>query len=193
MRATVDSAFGDPSSALEPGERPMPEPGPGQARADVLCMDCGLCCDGTFFGSVVVAEDERERLARVRLVVVERDGSPVMAQPCSALRGSLCDAYADRPAACATYACVLRKQVSAGTRSLAEARGEITTVRTLLATVRSELGIPESGSIWEGILALEEPPPDEASRYGPAIEAVGTLLERARASFEPAFAGGGRR
>lgn len=156
-------------------------------------MDCGLCCDGTFFGSVVVAEEERERLARVRLVVVERDGAPVMAQPCSALRGCLCDAYADRPGACATYECVLRKQVSAGARSLADGRAEIAAVRGLLATLRSALGIAEQGSIWEGILSLEEPPPEEAARYEPAIAALGALLERTRSSFEPAFAGGGRR
>lgn len=32
MRAAVYSSFGDPSSVLELGERPMPEPGPGQVR-----------------------------------------------------------------------------------------------------------------------------------------------------------------
>ena len=32
----------------------------GEAReaSETLCKECGLCCDGTFFGSVVIASDE---------------------------------------------------------------------------------------------------------------------------------------
>ena len=168
------------------------------ADGDALCTDCGLCCDGTFYGSVVVAAEETERLARVGLPVVQNEGSCTMAQPCTALRGRLCDAYADRPSACAAYECELRKRVNAGACSLAEAQEPIAAMRALLATIRQAFEIREGDSIWEKILTLEEPATPEAAalavvRYGPAIAAVGELLTLGRASFEPRFAGGGSR
>jgi Fe-S-cluster containining protein len=171
---------------------------PVSAEADALCTDCGLCCDGTFYGSVVVAEDEAARLGRVGLRVLQYDGACGMPQPCTALRGCLCDVYADRPRACAAYECELRKSVKAGEQPLEDARAKIAAMRALLATIRAGFEIPDGGSIWETILSLEEPTTPEAARaaalrYGPAIEAVGALLALGRASFEPRFAGGGSR
>ena len=163
-----------------------------------LCTDCGLCCDGTFYGSVVVASEEMGRLERVGLRVLPNEGACSMAQPCTALRGRLCQAYADRPSACGAYECELRKGVNAGARRLEDARKDIATMRALLATIREGFEIPDGGSIWEKILTLEEPATPEAAaqavvRYGPAIEAVGQLLTLGRAAFEPRFAGGGSR
>jgi len=167
-------------------------------ETDALCTDCGLCCDGTFYGSVVVAAAETDRLARVGLRVLQNVGGGTMAQPCTALRGCLCDVYADRPSSCAAYECQLRKRVNAGDCSLEEARSKIAAMRGLLATIREGFEIPEAGSIWEKILTLEEPTSPEAAalavvRYGAAIQAVGALLELGRAAFEPRFAGGGTR
>ena len=161
-------------------------------------MDCGLCCDGTFYGSVVVAAGERERLGRVGLRVVQQEGALAMPQPCGALRGCLCAAYADRPSACAAYECLLRKSLAAGECSLAEARAKVALIRALLATIREGFDGPPGTSIWEKILSLETPATAEeaaiaARDYAGAIEAVGTLLELGRASFEPRFAGGASR
>jgi len=161
-------------------------------------MQCGLCCDGTFFGSVVVAESERPRLDRVGLRIVDQDGSPSMPQPCGALRGCLCAAYADRPTACAEYQCSLRKAVSAGEKSLEAALADVAKMHSLLTTIREAFDCPPSTSIWERILALEEPTTaegrDVAVRdYAGAIDAVSRLLELGRSTFEPRFAGGGSR
>jgi Fe-S-cluster containining protein len=169
----------------------MPDP-------DVLCMDCGLCCDGTFYGSVVVAMDERERLGRVGLPVIQHEAVLSMPQPCGALRGCLCSVYADRPSACAAYECMLRKSVAAGECSLDDARSKVATMRRLLATIREGFECPPETSIWQKILSLEEPTsPEEAAiaarDYAAAIDAVGALLELGRAAFEPRFAGGGAR
>ena len=168
------------------------------ADGDALCTDCGLCCDGTFYGSVVVRAEETERLSRVGLEVLRNEGACSMAQPCAALRGRLCDAYADRPSACAAYECELRKRVNAGDLQLEDARTTIAAMQTLLETIRQGFEIPDGGSIWEKILTLEEPATPEAAalavaKYGPAIEAVGKLLTLGRAAFEPRFAGGGSR
>lgn len=162
-------------------------------------MQCGLCCDGTFYGSVVIAGGERSRLDRVGLRIVSDDqGGATMAQPCSALRGCLCAVYAERPSACAEYQCSLRKKVSAGDGALTDALASVRRMRELLATIRGGFDCPESMSIWERILAMDEPKtPEEASaaalRYADAITAVSELLALGRAAFEPRFAGGGSR
>ena len=160
-----------------------------------LCMQGGLCCNGTFYGSVVVAAGERARLERVGLRVIASGDKQSMPQPCTALRGSLCSAYADRPAACASYECSLRKRVTAGECTLDEALAQVSRMHALLGAIRAAFEVPATASIWERILALETPAPaDEsalADKYGAAVEAVGELLELGRARFEPRFAGGG--
>lgn len=191
-----------PAKRLLSGEA-LPVVGLGTSAADAqtlaLCMQCGLCCDGTFYGSVVIASDEKERLGRVDLHVVQQDdGSTTMAQPCSALRWCLCSVYADRPASCAKYECSLRKKLSAGGCTLEEAIAKVEKMRELLAAIRSAFDCPPTTSIWERILSLEEPTTDEgklvaARDYARAIEAVAELLEVGRADFEPRFAGGGSR
>ncbi len=170
----------------------------GVAEANALCMQCGLCCDGTFYGSVVIAEAEAPRLERVGLRIVQSDGAAVMPQPCSALRGCLCAVYEERPSACARYECTLRKKVGAGEDSLEDATAKVTKMRELLAAIRGALDCPETVSIWKRILEMEEPKtPDEArvasQRYEGMIAAVSELLALGRAAFEPRFAGGGSR
>lgn len=160
-------------------------------------MECGLCCDGTFFGSVVVADDERERLRRVGLRVVEGDGGPSMPQRCSALRGSVCSAYPDRPKACRDYECSLRESFLAGSTSEEAARACLTRMHVLLTTIRRAFDLAEGTSLWDVIVLISEPSSvDPRSPGGQSldrgIEAVSELLELARVVFEPAFLGGGR-
>jgi Fe-S-cluster containining protein len=162
-------------------------------------MDCGLCCDGTLFGSVVVAAEEREKLGRIGLRIVDRDGALQMSQGCSALRGCLCSVYADRPGACVRYECEQRKSVIAGTTSEGQARGNVARMRTLLATIREAFDLPATTSVWEAILALEASVSYEQAtaaarkKYDTGIDAVTELLTLGRTAFEPAFAGGGGR
>jgi Fe-S-cluster containining protein len=168
--------------------------------ADVLCTQCGLCCDGTFYGSVVIASGETARLERIGLRVVrdEEGRAATMPQPCSALRGCLCAVYEERPTACAAYQCSLRRAVLSDECTLHDAVTNVTKMRELLATIRAAFECSETTSIWERILAMEEPKtPEEAAlasaKYGAAIRAVGELLAVGRAAFEPRFAGGGTR
>ncbi|MEZ4406374.1 MAG: YkgJ family cysteine cluster protein [Polyangiales bacterium] len=68
-----------------------------------LCRACGLCCDGSLFGRVPLAEREVEVARRLRLPVV---GGKALAQPCAAFHRD-CEVYEDRPAACRAFACAL--------------------------------------------------------------------------------------
>jgi hypothetical protein len=104
--------------------------------------------------------------------------------------------YPDRPSACAHYECALRKQVSAGSRSLADALGAVAQVKSLLATLRADLAIDEAASVWASILALDAPEAaDEerewARRHAGALRAVVQLLTLVREVFDAGFAGGG--
>lgn len=163
-------------------------------HADAVCMDCGLCCDGTFFGSVTIAAAEQPRLERVGLQIVDDDGAPVMPQPCSALRGCLCTVYADRPDACARYECSLRKDIIAGAKSAMEARADVLRMRALRATFCEAFGLPTATSMWQALVALEEPKSfaegSSAEReYDASVNALSELLELGRRAFEPSFAG----
>lgn len=67
-----------------------------------LCLACGLCCDGSLFGRVPLAEGD----ARKHLRVIPSGTS--FEQPCSALREDRsCAVYTSRPAACRAFTCKL--------------------------------------------------------------------------------------
>ncbi len=158
-------------------------------------MQCGLCCDGTLYGSVRIVAAEVPRLQRLGLPIVQQE-EPSMRQPCNALRGCLCTLYAERPSTCAEYECAVRKSVAAGA-PLDVAQTQIARMQQLLATIRSGFGCAPTDSIWEHILTLESPATAEAERaalqqHGAALEAIGELLQLARV-FEPRFAGAGQR
>jgi len=169
-----------------------------QRAADALCMECGLCCDGTLFGSVIVAPDEEARLRRVGLPVVDQDGALSLNQRCTALSGCLCSIYAERPAACAQYECLLRKGVVAGTKTEEQGRVDIARMRALLAMLGEAFDVCSTDklSVWEALLALEEPAmideDDSAARQKQemGVDALTELLDLGRSAFEPSFSGG---
>lgn len=160
------------------------------SAADELCMSCGLCCDGTFFGSVVIDDGERSRVDRIGLRVVDREGRLVMPEPCSALAGTLCSVYADRPQACRAYECSLRRRVCAGETTYEVARERVEKLRSLIKTVRRAFDLPE-GSLWDALVAIEDPiepePMSPAGRkFDAGLAAVAELLTVSRAVFDEA-------
>jgi Fe-S-cluster containining protein len=166
-------------------------------EGDALCTACGLCCDGTFHGKVVIDDRERRRLARVGLPVLQDPAGSWARLPCSALRGALCSVYEDRPRACAGYACLLRTKVDAGGVTLGEARRTIAALRSRLVAVREAFVAPASATLRDRILSLAGAPGAGAHIEAPdrerAEEAVSALLDLARAEFEPTFDGGASR
>jgi hypothetical protein len=96
-----------------------------------LCLACGLCCNGALFMDVELQPgDDSTKLAALGLSLspvrrVQRQevraGNPKFEirnfkfpQPCAALDGCRCQIYADRPARCREFECVLLKSVNAG-------------------------------------------------------------------------------
>lgn len=76
---------------------------------EMLCRSCGLCCDGSLFGSVTLQSDEVRRARKSRLVVLQRGNA--FEQPCAALSTSgdrcACSIYAERSRACREFTCRL--------------------------------------------------------------------------------------
>src|SRR5215471_20618224 len=64
---------------------PMP-----QMLTDVLCTNCGLCCDGTLFADVeLVGRAEAARLEIMGMEIEnEEKNVGLLSQPCAALRGT---------------------------------------------------------------------------------------------------------
>ena len=63
-----------------------------------LCLECGLCCDGSIFSHVELNKDDRERLGI-------SEGNPRLSFPCKHLNGTRCTIYSKRPKICASYRC----------------------------------------------------------------------------------------
>lgn len=69
-----------------------------------LCLECGLCCDGTLFTHVALTGEEQQRL-----------GLGVIRQPCPQLGdGCRCRVYAQRPKGCARFVCMLGRAIEDG-------------------------------------------------------------------------------
>lgn len=103
-----------------------------QQAAERLCLDCGLCCNGVLFDQVVLQPaDQIAALSARGLKIKKRQ---FFHQPCSALCGSLCQIYVQRPTRCRAFECRQFLQVAAGEILESDARKRIDDVRI---TVRS--------------------------------------------------------
>jgi Fe-S-cluster containining protein len=88
-----------------------------------LCQRCGLCCDGNLFSTVPLRRPEIAAMERLGLAVIKRpDGtSPGFTQRCTALEGTCCKVYAERPEACRRYTCFLLTALAEEETSLRDA------------------------------------------------------------------------
>ena len=104
-----------------------------QDLTDTLCTRCGLCCDGTLFADVELAgRSEAARLEALGLEIEDDDTpSPLLVQPCAALRGTKCAIYEHRPGCCRTFEC----------RLLQDARRGAVSVDSALVTIEEALGL----------------------------------------------------
>jgi uncharacterized protein len=117
---------------------------PGPAGAALMgtetniCVQCGMCCDGTLYSRVCLEPaDDADQLRATRLVLVETAGTLSFHQPCPELENSRCGLYHGpaRPVVCAKFRCTLLRAVHAGTIDEPRAQAIITDVLALRARV----------------------------------------------------------
>lgn len=99
-----------------------------------LCRRCGLCCDGSLFSLVPLADDEPAAARRRGLPIALRDGAaPALRQPCPALVARACTVYDERPAACRRYRCLLYAALADHEVSPAEAAATVDDAHAAIA------------------------------------------------------------
>ena len=125
---------------------------------EILCLACGMCCDGTLFDNVRFGSDEDSSGLKARGLPVRRSRAKQPAayfkQPCQALCEDMkCRVYADRPQQCRSFECGVFKALRAGSVTLDPAlrlvkrtRAKANKVRGLLRELgeedeRSSLGL----------------------------------------------------
>ena len=79
-----------------------------------LCVECGLCCDGSLFRFLPVEANEVEPLRALALPVVTQSGRLAMELPCSKLEQRCCTVYEQRPSSCRAYVCHLGHRLELG-------------------------------------------------------------------------------
>ncbi len=108
-----------------------------------LCLDCGLCCDGTLFRHVAITSVEREALVQLGIGVGEKRGRLMMWLPCGKLEGQCCSVYEARPGGCRRFVCALGKRLEAKEISLDDARAHVREMQGHLAALREVLPPPD--------------------------------------------------
>ena len=109
---------------------------------DVLCTQCGLCCDGSLFADVELAGRAEATRLEILGLEIEDDGArrALLIQPCRALAGTRCSVYAHRPKCCRSFECRLLQDARRGdvrperaAEQIAEMRARIGRVKELMA------------------------------------------------------------
>ena len=113
------------------------------ADAGRLCLDCGLCCNGVLFDQVRLMPGDHAKGLTARGLKIKK--SQWFNQPCTALCGSLCQLYRDRPTRCREFSCRQFQGVAAGeirfeaaVERIAGVREQVRRVEDLLARCGAE-------------------------------------------------------
>jgi Fe-S-cluster containining protein len=112
-----------------------------------LCRSCGLCCDGSLFGLVILRPEEVEAARKNRLRVL--DDSKGFEQPCSALKAGesvgerRCAIYGERPLSCRTFTCRLYERHRTEGGSIEPSLAAVRRVRELVASLEAAGLTPE--------------------------------------------------
>lgn len=111
-----------------------------------LCVACGLCCNGAWFGHGVLDADEVERTRAAGLRVKTFGGSDHLGLPCPKFQNGCCSIYEGwRPRVCGAYTCALLNRYMAGEVSEPEAMGHIASAKAMFERVVAETGELEDG------------------------------------------------
>ncbi|MCX5784511.1 MAG: hypothetical protein NTX59_02370 [Elusimicrobia bacterium] len=82
-----------------------------------ICIECGLCCDGTLFPKAIIKNnDDPAFLKEMEVESFSEGGKRYFRLPCRGQKGKLCALYSDerRYEICKTFRCRLLRQYAAG-------------------------------------------------------------------------------
>ena len=134
-----------------------------------LCLECGLCCDGTVFTHVALTAKEAVRL--------QLPG--VLRQPCPQLGSNKhCGVYRERPMGCAHFVCMLGRSLEDGGVSHSQAVEKVREVQSLAQKLNAH--IPGPGPVMPRARAYEANGPDAevAVQVRELRRSLETLIQR---------------
>ena len=161
---------------------------------DQLCLQCGLCCDGTLFADVELrAGDDAKQLKKLGLPIASKGKSKLaFPQSCACFDGKLCRIYEQRPKRCRQFACGLLKQVEAGRldpptalKTIGTARKQFEKVNTLLVAMgqgdRAVALTQRFSSAMSAPINLADDA--NAENYGELMAAMDQLMQQLQRDF----------
>src|SRR6478609_10276264 len=108
-----------------------------------LCLQCGMCCDGTLFDNAPLRESEVDLAASLDLELLRSHaGEPRFAQPCPQFVDGCCAAYEHNPAGCTEYRCRLLSDYTAGKLALADALDVVGATRGAVRRLEDTMQAP---------------------------------------------------
>jgi len=162
-----------------------PAPTASESPSVTLCVACGLCCDGTLFGSTRVDPWERGGLQRRGFrVIVRADGEVGFTQPCVALErepraggdAKLCRHYDGRPQTCRLFRCRVLVALEEGEVGLAEALAEVGHAQALVARLQEVLP-PDGDEALRSVAQRGRTLAASGEAMAPEVEAAQRALE----------------
>lgn len=150
-------------------------------QAERLCRQCGLCCDGTIFGYVPVATDERAAMEALGFNIAPQGERTGFAQPCPKYATGCCTIYTRRPAVCRSYSCVTLQTLEKGGIGFAEAADRVSrakeAARRVVEAAPDAADLTEARKRWAGEPQQRLADPQTA-RLHFLITALNLLLDR---------------
>ena len=119
-----------------------------ETRLPSICVECGLCCDGTLYSDVVFGRDgndpnikkEQKRFKTLEFTAAHHDKEPAWRaplHPCEFLGSdNCCEIYEDRPSICSAHDCWLLLEYNAGFKTYGFAVNEINRIKALQDELR---------------------------------------------------------
>ena|ERR1041385_8327416 len=160
-----------------------------RSLTDTLCTRCGLCCDGSLFADVELANtDEASALEIMGLEIEDADGDDgaLLLQPCRALKGKRCSIYPHRPDCCRTFECRLLQEAKRGAVGVEQAKEKIAEALSRIERVKELIGqlgqgyerLPLKARCVEALARTEEVAADPALKRKRAdLQAAMTSVE----------------
>ena len=138
----------------------MPNPSESAAAPDAapLCRDCGLCCNGVLFDRVYLQRGDIPQALTSQGLRIKK--GQWFNQPCTALCGTLCRLYHNRPTRCRLFECRQFQQVAAGEIRYESAADRIRQVKMQVTALEHQLTGCGGGNIRKPL----------AQRYATAVE-----------------------
>lgn len=144
-----------------------------------LCLQCGMCCDGTLFLNASVMPGERELVESLGFSTRDAPARDMFALPCSAFLEGCCSLYSvERPHICSAYRCRPLEELEADRMTLEEGEEIIRLMRALARTLEDEMGMKPGSFTRVALSAFIErhQPRRDPERYATFLATYDRLL-----------------